>query len=80
MSSPPEFVGLFESLKFKFVMSVDDAMSCDAWITNNFVQKITEVEQYIFMALEDSLCGASISCVANSLFTCEKDSSMITYE
>lgn len=75
VSSPPEFVGLFESLKFKFLMSSENTKSCAAWISQNVVRKLSEMERYV---TEDSSCA--IPCVDNSHFTCGEDSSIIAYE
>ena len=80
VSSSPELIGLFESLKFKFVMSIDGTESCESWVTQDPLRKISEVERYLSLAMKDSSCATAISCVANSQFICGKDPNVITYE
>ena len=77
VSSSPELVGLFQPLRFNFMMSVDDSTLCTSWITNNLIMKITEVEKYL---ISDSSCGMFISCVAKSHFSCGTIPSVITFE
>ena len=79
ITSSAELIGLFESLKFKFDMSVDDATSCERWINNDATRKISEVEQNLIMATHTS-CEMRISCVANSQFTCGQNPTIVTYE
>jgi len=75
--SSAELIGLFQSLKFKLVMSMDNGMSCDTWITSDLVRKISDVEHYLVSACDGE---RSISCIANSQFSCGSDPTIATYE
>ena len=80
LSSAPSLVGVFEPTQFKFVISVEDAAPCRVWVADNFATKISDIQQTINSGLEDSGCGRAASCMANSRFTCDGDSSIINYE
>lgn len=80
ISSSPQLLGLFDLLLFKFSMSFGDTVSCKTWIVEDFARKLSDVQNVVSAAMEDSSCGVSIPCVANSQFTCRNDPNLITYE
>lgn len=78
--SSPIFVELFDPAQFQFEISIQDAAPCRVWVADNFATKISDIQQTINSGLEDSGCGRAASCMANSRFTCDGDSSIINYE
>lgn len=79
VQSSPVLIGLFESLRFKFEMSLDDGALCRTWISSDLNNKLSAVEQLLVSTI-DSSCKMRVSCVASSLFTCGRDLNIVTYE
>lgn len=79
VDTSPELIGLFETVDFKLVFTVGDAIHCKTWVVQNIARKISDVENSISSVLNGSRCGMSIPCVANSQFTCGYDAIMINF-
>ena len=80
VSSTPQLIGLVSAERFLFVISSTNDAPCETWILNNFARKLSDVENAISSALEDSSCGVSVPCMANSHFTCGNDQNFINFE
>ncbi len=81
LSGSPMLVDLFEPMRFKFVISLEETTDCKSWIANNLVGKISDVQSSLRSALEGTACaGATLPCVANSRFVCGTNPSIINYE
>ena len=80
VSSAPQLMGLVEAERFLFMISATNQAPCEAWILNNLARKLSDVENTISSVLEDSSCGPSVPCMANSHFTCGSDPSLINFE
>ena len=80
LSTSPQLVDLLEPLRFNFVISLEQDDSCRTWIKNGFTRKISDIQDSIITALQDSPCSMSVSCVASSQFTCGTNPSIANYE
>lgn len=78
--SSPHLIGFFEPLEFTFAISFLDQTSCERWIADNLLRKISDVEESIFGALRKCSQMTTIPCVANSQFTCGIDPSVTNFE
>ena len=80
VSSSPQLIGLFQSVHFEFVISIGDTRTCRRWVVEDFVRKISDVQNSVRSALEDDMfCGMSAPCVANSQFTCGNDPGVVNF-
>lgn len=80
INSSPQLIGLYDSVQFKFAISVENAAPCTVWIADNFARKIADIQSTISKELEESECGMSVPCVADNQFTCQDDPQIINYE
>jgi hypothetical protein len=62
-------IDLFQLSRFDFELSIEDALPCVEWITEDAVGKVSDVEIALNSELASS-CGISVPCMANSQFKC----------
>ena len=67
-------------MQFKFKISVGSNGPCKKWIVDSSDRKLSDIENYITAALQDSACKMTVSCVANSQFICKNDPNIVIYE
>ena len=81
LSTSPQLIDLLEPLRFNFMISLEQDDSCRTWIIDRFNRKISDIQDSILTALQDSPCSMSVvSCVADSQFTCGTNPSIANYE
>ena len=62
------------------MISLEEDDSCRTWIIDRFNRKISDIQDSIINALQDSPCSMSVSCVASSQFTCGTNPRIANYE
>jgi hypothetical protein len=77
LRTSPQQIGLYQSMTFKFAISLQDSTPCREWIAENSATKLSDVKDLI---TSDSPCEVLTPCLVNGQFTCEGNSDTITYE
>ena len=80
VSSSPQLLGLFDLALFQLSISFGKIVSCKTWIVEDFASKLSDIQNSLTTAMEESSCGLPMPCVANSQFTCGNDPNSINYE
>lgn len=75
-------LNLFQSLKFAFLITLEDTSTdCEAWVAENFMGKISDVQDSLVSGLDKTACSNSdLPCLSNGDFVCGNDPSVVTYE
>ena len=80
VASAPQLINLFQTMEFKFMISLDDNDPCKTWITENLPTKLSDVERSLTTVPQDSICRLALPCVANGQFVCENDPNTAVYQ
>lgn len=80
ISSLPQLVSAFQPIQFELFITLEESVSCQTWVTDNFFGKISNVRNSVNAALLDSTCGLPLSCLSDSQFVCGSDSSKATLQ
>ena len=80
IASEARLINLYESTPFNITFCPGENFGCNDWITVDLMNKIGDVETALNSVLTTQCLAASLPCYLGSRFSCNVDSSVVTFE